>query len=121
MRADGLGPGASSGARSEWEAAAVEALAALWRCRLELVLLAVLVAAQRVLARPLGDAARGRWSWSWAVLGVLASPMLRRPLLRALYVSGLRRAWERAAVDAGCRDGPLRSPRVRGGGSGCRR
>jgi hypothetical protein len=100
-------------ARSEWEAAAIEALAALWQCRLELVLVAVLVAAQRVLARALGNGG-AVLVVVWLVLGVLASPMLRRPLLHALYVSRLQRAWERAAVDAGLSDGPLRSPRVRG-------
>jgi hypothetical protein len=100
-------------ARAEWEASVIEALAALWRCRLELVLVAVLIAAQRALARPLGDVAAGLIV-VWAVLGVLASPVLRRPLSHALYVSGLRRKWARAVLDAGLSDAPLRSPVVCG-------
>src|SRR5215216_1118763 len=100
-------------ARAEWEAAVVEAAAALWRCRLEVVLVAVPITAQRALARPLGNVAAGLIV-VWAVLGVLASPILRRPLVHALHVSGLRRRWERAAVDAGLSEGPLRSPLVRG-------
>jgi hypothetical protein len=100
-------------ARGEWEAAVVESLAALWRCRLEVVLVAVLVAVQRVLAHPLGDVVASLIV-VWAVLGVLVSPVLRRPLLHALYLSGLRRKWERAALDAGLSNGPLRSPLVRG-------
>jgi hypothetical protein len=100
-------------ARAEWEAAVVEVLAVLWRCRLEVVLVAVPVVGQRLLARALGEVAAAVIVL-WVVFGVLASPLLRRPLLHALYVSGLRRRWERAAGDAGLSEGPLQLPLMRG-------
>jgi ribosomal 50S subunit-recycling heat shock protein len=100
-------------ARPDWEAEVLGALAALWRFRLELALLAVLVVAQRVLARPLGEVG-ATLVVAWAVLGVLVSPALRRRLARWLRVAALRRAWARAVVDSGLSDGPLRYPRVRG-------
>ena len=66
------------------------------------------------LARPLGDAG--------AVLVVVVGGARCAGLADAAAPAActrctcrrLRRAWERAAVDAGLSDGPLRSPRVRG-------
>ena len=84
---------------------------AVWRLRLELALLALLVVVQRVLARPLGELG-AVLVVTWVVLGILASPVLRRRLARWLYLAGLRRGWARAIVDCGLSDGPLRCGRV---------
>ena len=97
--------------RPDWEADALEALAAVWRLRLELALLALLVVVQRVLARPLGELG-AVLVVTWVVLGVLASPVLRRRVARWLYLAALRRGWARAIVDCGLSDGPLRCGRV---------
>ena len=112
-----MGPGGAgrrqggAAARSEWETAAVELLAALWRFRLELTIVAVVVAGQRVLARTLGDVAAGL-----VVVALVAGPLVirrwRRLVVRSLGLASLRRTWERAAADAGLSDGPLRAPRV---------
>jgi hypothetical protein len=103
-------PGRSS-AHAEWEAAAVELLAALWRLRLELVIAAAAIIGQRVLARPLGDVPAGL-----AVVAVAGATLLigpsRRVLVRGLRLAALRRTWERATIDTGLSDGPLKSPRV---------
>jgi hypothetical protein len=98
-------------ARTDWEAEALDAIAALWRFRLEIALLAVLVVVQRVLAPPLGELGAILVA-AWVVLGVLASPPLRRHLVRWLRFASLRRAWARAVVDSGLSDGPLRCGRV---------
>ena len=100
-----------SDAQADWEAAALELLAGLWRLRLELVLLGAVVASQRFLARPLGDLLAV--ASVFAVVGaVLVAGPSRRLLSRTLRLSHLRRAWERAATDVGLSAGPLRVPRV---------
>jgi DNA segregation ATPase FtsK/SpoIIIE-like protein len=100
-----------SAVRAEWEAAAVELLAGLWRFRLELTAVAVVVAGQRALARPLGDAAA-----VVIVVGlggaILVAGPTRKLLVRGIRLADRRRAWERAASDAGLSAGPLRVPRV---------
>ena len=88
-------------ARPDWEADALEALAAVWRLRLELALLALLVVVQRVLARPLGELG-AVLVVTWVVLGILASPVLRRRVARWLY-----RSW--SAPRMGARDRRLRA------------
>jgi hypothetical protein len=98
-------------ARPDWEAEALEALAALWGFRLELALFALLVVAQRALARALGEVAATVVVAS-AVVGILASPGLRRTLASRLRCAALRRAWARAAGDSGLSAGPFRCPRV---------
>jgi hypothetical protein len=100
-----------STAHVEWEAAAVELLAGLWRFRLELVIAAVVISAQRVLARSLGDVLAGLAVVALAGSALLVGPS-RRVLLRGLRLAALRRSWERATADAGLSNGPLRSPRV---------
>jgi hypothetical protein len=97
----------------EWEAAVVETLAQVWRCRLELVLLAAVVGLERLLARPLGDVP------AIVVVGLVAAVVaaigpIRRALLRALRRAWVSRAWARAAADSGLADGPFRVPRVLG-------
>jgi hypothetical protein len=80
---------------------------ALWRCRLELALVGVLVSGQRVLAGPLGNLVAS--VLIVGVLGVaLAVPVVRRRLLRALWSARIRRAWWRAWTDC-------ELPRVRAG------
>jgi hypothetical protein len=97
----------------EWEAAVVETLALVWRCRLELVLLGVGVGLQRVLAMRVGDVAAG------VVVGVVVAVVLavgpaRRVLWRGLRRAWVARAWARAATDSGLAHGPFRVPRVLG-------
>jgi hypothetical protein len=103
-------PGRST-AHVDWEAAAVELLAGLWRFRLELLMAAVVIVAQRVLARPLGEVPAGLAVFALAGAALLVGPS-RRVLLRGLRLAALRRSWERATTDAGLSNGPLRSPRV---------
>jgi len=95
----------------EWEATVVGALVCVWQWRLELTLLAAAIAAQRVLAPPLGDAAAAVVTAAVAV-GVGAFGPTRRTLWRALRGAWLQRAWARAVKDAGLSPGPLRAPRV---------
>jgi hypothetical protein len=98
-------------ARGEWEALGLEALATAWRWRLELALLGgvavIWLAVAEWLGRPVAGAA--------VVIGVggmLAVRASRHLIVRALGCSRVRRAWERAAVDAGAAVGPLQGPRV---------
>jgi hypothetical protein len=51
-----------SGAQADWEAAAIELLAGLWRLRLELALVGAAVAGQRL--SPVRWASRSPWSRS---------------------------------------------------------
>ena len=98
-------------ARPDWEADVLEALAALWGFRYELTLCALLVFAQRALARALGEVA-ATMVVAAAVLGMLASRTPRHALARWLRFGALRRAWARAAGDSGLTAGPFRCPRV---------
>jgi hypothetical protein len=100
-----------SGAQADWEAAAIELLAGLWRLRLELALVGAAAAAQRLLARPLGDALAAALVFALVGAPLVATPS-RRLLARSLRLAHLRRAWERAATDAGLSGGPLRMARV---------
>jgi hypothetical protein len=80
-------------ARAEWEAAAVEVLAGLWRFRLELLLAAVAILGQQLLARPLGGIVAGLLVVLLAVAALAVGPA-RRLLFRRLRLAALRRAWE---------------------------
>jgi hypothetical protein len=100
-----------SGAQADWEAAAIELLAGLWRLRLELALVGATAAAERLLARPLGEPLAVASVVTLVGAGLAAGPS-RRLLSRSLRLAHLRRAWERAATDAGLSAGPLRVPRV---------
>src|SRR3954452_10131688 len=94
----------------EWEDAVVETVALLWRCRLELVLLAVAVGLQRLLAIVVGDVAAVVLV-AVAAGAVVAVAPARRWLWRGLRRAWLARAWARAATDSGLADGPFRVPR----------
>ena len=100
-----------SGAQADWEAAAIELLAGLCRLRLELALVGAAAAGQRLLARPLGDLLTV--ALVVALGAVLVARPSRRVVARSLRLAHLRRAWERAATDAGLSGGSGR------GGSRC--
>jgi hypothetical protein len=97
--------------RAETEALIAGVLLALWRWRGELSLLAVVVLAQRALARPLGDLPA-----AVVVAGVVGALLVvgsvRLWLSRVLRRAWLRRAWAHAATDAGLSVGLFRVPRV---------
>ncbi|MGH2796654.1 MAG: FtsK/SpoIIIE domain-containing protein, partial [Thermoleophilaceae bacterium] len=112
MRTGGVGRRQRhSSAQADWEAAAIELLGGLWRLRLELALLGVAAAGQRLFARPLGDAIAMIAVVALVGAAVVAGPT-RRLLWRSLRLAHLRRAWERATTDTGLSAGPLRVPRV---------
>jgi DNA segregation ATPase FtsK/SpoIIIE-like protein len=101
-------------ARSRWErreqepiALAVGVAGALWRLRLELGLVALLVCAHVLLSNVVGDVVAVLVVGVGAV-GVLAVPAVRRWVLGALRAARVRRAWWRAWTDSGL-------PRVRAG------
>ena len=87
------------------------ALASVWQCRLELALLIGAVGAQRLAVSALGG-------WGGTVLVALLAAVAgaiapcRRLLCRSLRRASVRRAWERAATDAGLSEGPFHVPRV---------
>jgi hypothetical protein len=80
---------------------------ALWRCRLELALVALLVVAEVLLGGLVGDVAAGVLV-TVVLAAVLAVPVARGWLLRALRAGRVRRAWWRAWTDC-------ELPRVRAG------
>jgi hypothetical protein len=69
------------------------------------------VGAERLLARPLGEPLAVASVLVLIGAAVAAGPS-RRLLARSLRLAHLRRAWERAATDAGLSAGPLRTGRV---------
>jgi hypothetical protein len=94
-----------------WPTLLAEAAAGVWGWRLELALLVLMVAVQRLLARLVGELAST--VVIAAVLGsVLAAGSARRLLTGAARSAWLRRVWRRAVSDAGLALGPLRAPRV---------
>jgi len=97
------------GARAESEAVLLVAGAAglVWRCRLELAIVAVLALAFVLLAGVFGELAAGVLVTVAAVAG-LAVPRSRRVLVRWLRAAAIRRAWWRAWTDC-------ELPRVRAG------
>jgi hypothetical protein len=98
-------------ARAEWEALALGLAAAAWRCRVELALLGGLVVAHVVLAQQLGGPVAAA-----VIVGVmgtlLAVRSVRRRITTVLHVARVRRAWDRAVLDAGAATGPFRGPRA---------
>jgi FtsK/SpoIIIE family len=98
---------------SDWEELALGVLVVGWRWRLELVLLAAMIAGERLLARAVGELAGGVLLVLVAVVGVAVAPV-RRMCCRVLWRQWLRRSWEAAIADAGVAEGPLRAPRVLG-------
>ncbi len=101
----------SAGTGQEWEQLGRDALAAGWRWRLELGLLAGLVVVQRLAAGVLGDLPAGVVLLA-AIAGVLALRRARREIRARLHGARVRRAWERATIDAGIAVGPFGGPRV---------
>src|SRR4051794_27711760 len=99
------------GSRVDWDELLVVAVGSLWQWRLELLALFAVVAAHRLVARAGGETAA---TVLVAVLGVgaVAVAPSRRLVWRVLRSGWLRRAWERAAADAGLSDGPWRVPRM---------
>jgi FtsK/SpoIIIE family len=90
-----------------WSALAVGAVAAVWRWRLELGLVALPALAHELLAEAIGDGV----AWLVVVIGValgVGVPWTRQRLTRALLASRARRRWRRACLDCGL-------PRVRAG------
>jgi DNA segregation ATPase FtsK/SpoIIIE-like protein len=75
-------------------------LAALWRWRLELVLVAAPLLAWRSLSRPLGPALAGALLVV-VLVAVLTPKQLRRWLWSRLRAARLRRRWRRAWLDVG--------------------
>jgi hypothetical protein len=98
-------------AQAEWEELALGLAATAWRCRVELVLLGGLTAIHLALARSLGGSVAAAIVIG-AVGGLLTLRPVRRRATRILRDTHLRRAWERAALDAGAASGPFRVPRV---------
>jgi hypothetical protein len=95
----------------ETAALAAGVLAALWGWRLELVLLVAAFGVERLLSGWLGEWPAAVVVLALVVLVGLVGPA-RRLLWRALRRAWVRRAFERATIDAGLSEGPLRVPRV---------
>jgi hypothetical protein len=94
--------------RGEFEALLVGVAWAAWSVRVELALLLVLAALQRLVGGLFGCAAVA------AVIGlVLGVGPGRRFVLRLLQSMRVRWAWARAAIDTGVAAGPFRCPGVR--------
>jgi hypothetical protein len=89
----------------------MDGLGALWPWRLELALLVAAAGAQRLVAALLGDVVGVLFVLAVCVAVLVLAPA-RRVLWRLLRGAWLRRAWTRAASDAGLSGGPWRAPRV---------
>jgi hypothetical protein len=94
-----------------WSVLLAGAAVGVWGWRLELAVLAALVAAQRLIAGRVGELAAAVIvaGLSGAALG--AGP-LRRFAWRSLRRAWVRRAWRRAVTDVGLALDALRAPRV---------
>jgi hypothetical protein len=88
---------------------AAGAVGALWRCRVELALVAVPIGAWWLLAQSVGELAAAAIV-AWAVAGVLVSPARQAVLMRLLRARRLRRRFRRAWIDAGL--APVRLGRI---------
>src|SRR4051794_24278676 len=99
--------------RVDWDELLTGAMSTLWQCRVELLALVVIIGAHRLAANSGGETVA---TVLLLTLGLVAAavPPCRRLLRRTLRRASLRRKWERAAVDTGLSDGPLRVPRVIG-------
>jgi len=94
-----------------WPALLAGTAIAVWGWRLELVLAALLVLAQRLLVGLLGE--RAAAVLVAVLLGVvLAVGAVRRFAWRAVRAAWVRRAWRRAVGDVGMAVDALRAPRV---------
>jgi hypothetical protein len=99
-------------ARVGWEELALGAIASVWGFRLELAVLALGFAVERVTARAVGEA--GAVMLVVLAAGAVAVAPTRGVLWRWFRAASVRRAWTRAAVDTGLSDGPLLVPRIMG-------
>src|SRR5215218_6880083 len=99
--------------RVDWDELLVGALSSLWQCHVELLALVLIVAAHRLAARGGGEVVATALLLALGVVVAAVAPC-RRLLRRTLRRASLRRGWERAAIDTGLSDGPLRVPRVIG-------
>src|SRR4051794_5154770 len=99
--------------RVDWDELVAGALSSLWQCRVELLPLVVIVGAHRLVANSGGETAATVLVLAMGLVAAAVAPC-RRLLRRTLRRASLRRGWERAAVDTGLSDGPLRVPRVIG-------
>ena len=97
----------------DWDELLAGALSSLWQCRVELLALVVIVGAHRLVANSGGETVATVLALALGLVAAAVAPC-RRLLRRTLRRASLRRGWERAAVDAGLSDGPLRVPRVIG-------
>src|SRR4051812_40690224 len=95
----------------DWDELILSTLAFLWQCRLELLILAAMTAVHRLVAGVGGEAVATAAVVGLGVAVASVGPCRRR-LWGALRRAWLRRGWERAAVDAGLSEGPLRVPRM---------
>jgi len=98
-------------AQAEWEALALGLAAVTWRCRVELVLLGGVAGAQLLLARQLGDPAAGAVVVA-ALAGMVTLRPVRRRVTSLLLRERVRRAWDRAVLDARVATGPFKGPRA---------
>ncbi len=97
--------------RGDLEELLVGVLWVLFGWRVELLGLALILGAGRLLALLVGDAAGVVLVAAFLVAGI-AWPPVRGRVLRLLYAMRVRRAWARAAIDAGVASGPFRCPGV---------
>jgi hypothetical protein len=82
------------------------AAGAVWRCRFELALAAVIVSAQMLVAGLMGNFAAAVLLFA-AASGMLAVPVARRWLLRALRAAHVRRRGGGRGRTASCRASAL--------------
>src|SRR5829696_1431777 len=98
--------------RGDLEELLLGVLWTLFGWRVELLGRALILAVERLLANVMGEATA-----TGLVIALLAAalawPPIRRRALRLLYAMRVRRAWSRAAIDAGVASGPFRCPAVR--------
>src|SRR4051812_22274632 len=93
----------------DFEDLAVGVLWALFGWRVELLGLAVIMGAERVLAGIVGEPAAA--AVVVVLLGAAAGVgLIRVRVLRVLHAMRVRRGWARAAIDAGVAPGPFRCP-----------
>jgi hypothetical protein len=96
---------------AEWPTLLAGAAIGVWGWRLELGLLVLALAVDRVLAGAVGEVAAAVAVAALITIGVATGPV-RRLLWRAVRSAWVRRAWRRAVTDAGLAIDALHAPRV---------
>src|SRR4051794_26785640 len=94
---------------SDFEELVVGGLWALFGWRFELLGIALIVGVERLLAGFVGEAPAVAFVVVLIALALAWRPVRVR-LLRMLYAMRVRRAWARAAIDAGVAPGPFGCP-----------